>query len=111
MSPHRLNLITRVRNLERIGHVSELAIRHGFGYLFERHNLWDLVPGRRRAALPPASGQRGRHLRELLEELGPTYVKFGQLVSTRADVVPRTSSRNSSSCRTTRGPFLFETAG
>ncbi len=31
---------------------------------------------------------RGRHLREMLDELGPTFVKFGQLLSTRPDVVP-----------------------
>ena len=32
--------------------------------------------------------ERGRHLREMLDELGPTFVKFGQLLSTRPDVVP-----------------------
>src|SRR5436190_129263 len=31
---------------------------------------------------------RGRHLREMLDDLGPTFVKFGQLLSTRPDVVP-----------------------
>ena len=83
----RSGLLTRVRNLETIGHVSEVAIRHGFGYLFERHNLWDLVPGkRRRETGVPA--HPGRHLREMLEELGPTYVKFGQMLSTRADLLP-----------------------
>lgn len=83
----RYGLLTRVRNLETVGHVSEVAIRHGFGYFFERHNLWDLVPGRKRT---PASfpAQLGRHLREMLEELGPTYVKFGQVLSTRPDLLP-----------------------
>src|SRR5438128_91088 len=35
-----------------------------------------------------ARSQRGQHLREMLDELGPTFVKFGQLLSTRPDVVP-----------------------
>ena len=30
----------------------------------------------------------GQRLREMLDELGPTFVKFGQLLSTRPDVVP-----------------------
>jgi ubiquinone biosynthesis protein len=34
------------------------------------------------------TAERGRHLREMLDELGPTFVKFGQLLSTRPDVVP-----------------------
>src|SRR5207253_6922746 len=32
--------------------------------------------------------QRGRALREALDELGPTFVKFGQLLPTRPDVLP-----------------------
>ena len=80
-------IMSRIRNLERIRQIAEVAVRHGFGYFFERHNLWDLVPARGRRA-EPVPEQRGKHIREMLEELGPTFVKFGQLLSTRPDVVP-----------------------
>ena len=40
------------------------------------------------AAEQGAASARGQHLREVLDELGPTFVKFGQLLSTRPDVVP-----------------------
>ena len=81
------NLVTRARNLERIRQISEVAVRHGFGYFFERHNLWQTLRLRRRRPEPP-SAQRGKHLRQMLEELGPTFIKFGQLLSTRPDIVP-----------------------
>ena len=38
--------------------------------------------------LSRASPTRGRRLREALETLGPIFVKFGQILSTRRDLVP-----------------------
>src|SRR6188508_3473482 len=77
------------RNLGRISEIAQVAVRHGFGYFFETHRLTDLLPGRPRLGAAAASpSERGRHLREMLDELGPTFVKFGQLLSTRPDVVP-----------------------
>src|SRR3954469_7157054 len=77
------------RNLSRISEIAQVAVRHGFGYFFETHRLTDLLPGHPK--LDPAvtsPSERGRHLREMLDELGPTFVKFGQLLSTRPDIVP-----------------------
>jgi ubiquinone biosynthesis protein len=78
------------RNLGRISEIAGVAVKHGFGYFFETHRLTDLLPARLTASRlekGPAS-ERGQHLRELLDELGPTFVKFGQLLSTRPDIVP-----------------------
>ena len=38
--------------------------------------------------LRAAGGPRGKRLREALERLGPIAVKFGQVLSTRRDLVP-----------------------
>jgi ubiquinone biosynthesis protein len=76
-------------HLSRLSEIAQVAVKHGFGYFFETHKLTDLLPWH--ARVPAEEGprsQRGRHLRELLDELGPTFVKFGQLLSTRPDVVP-----------------------
>jgi ubiquinone biosynthesis protein len=73
----------RRQNLARLGEIAQVAARHGFGYVFGRApggSGEDAVAG------PP--GTRGKRLRAMLDELGPTFVKFGQLLSTRPDLVP-----------------------
>jgi ubiquinone biosynthesis protein len=76
------------RNLGRLSEIAQVAVRHGFGYFFETHRLTDLLPGRTRVTPDGSPSERGQHLREMLDELGPTFVKFGQLLSTRPDIVP-----------------------
>jgi ubiquinone biosynthesis protein len=67
------------RNLGRLSEIAQVAVRHGFGYALD---------GRRGEQANGEGTARGRHLREMLDELGPTFVKFGQLLSTRPDIVP-----------------------
>jgi ubiquinone biosynthesis protein len=76
------------RNIGRISEIAQVAVRHGFGYFFESHRLTDLLPFRNVKLDESPPSQRGQHLREMLDELGPTFVKFGQLLSMRPDVVP-----------------------
>ena len=70
------------RNLGRLSEIAQVAVKHGFGYVFESRRPW------RRTVVPDGASQRGAHLREMFDELGPTFVKFGQLLSMRPDVVP-----------------------
>ena len=75
------------RSFGRLSEIAQVAARHGFGYFLRRNRLDDLAPGVDGATTASGS-DRGRRLREMLDELGPTFVKFGQLLSTRPDVVP-----------------------
>jgi ubiquinone biosynthesis protein len=79
---------TATRNIGRLSEIAQVAVRHGFGYFFERHRLTDLFPWTSADGKGELPSERGRHLREMLDELGPTFVKFGQLLSTRPDIVP-----------------------
>lgn len=66
------------RSISRLSEIGRVATRHGFGYALDR----------RRGNDETQLADRGRRLREMLDELGPTFVKFGQLLSTRPDLVP-----------------------
>ena len=49
-----------------------------------RYRLYRLLPG----LAPAADPDRGERLRRALETLGPIFVKFGQVLSTRRDLLP-----------------------
>src|SRR2546423_1067820 len=103
------------RSLGRLSEIAQVMVRHGFGYFPEAHKLTDLLPGRSselRLAAASADGAsaRGQHLRDLLDELGPTFVKFGQLLSTRPDVVPPDIISELRGLQDDVRPFPFEQA-
>lgn len=85
----RLN--RRIRHYRRYRQITEAMIRHGFGYLVEQLELLPFIPIRRRLfwrGEPPKVMSLGARIRLLMESLGPTFVKLGQLLSTRTDLLP-----------------------
>jgi ubiquinone biosynthesis protein len=72
------------QNLARLGEIAQVAARHGFGYVFGRRDT-TLTSG---DGATQRGGSRGVRVREMLDELGPTFVKFGQLLATRPDIIP-----------------------
>jgi ubiquinone biosynthesis protein len=83
----RLRVVVRLLEIQRVllGHGLDDYVRATHLYRPLRF-LFFLFPGvlfgRRRA------GSRGERLRLALQELGPIFVKFGQAVSTRRDLLP-----------------------
>jgi ubiquinone biosynthesis protein len=98
-----------VRQLGRLSEIAQVAARHGFGYLFETRRP---VFGRsRRESEVEEAGEgspRGVRLRQMLDELGPTFVKFGQLLSLRPDVVPPDIVLELRGLQDQVSPFSFE---
>ena len=52
------SLVTRLRSLERMREITAVAVKHGFGYFFERHRLQTLLPLRPTQASAPARSTR-----------------------------------------------------
>src|SRR5947207_15541141 len=109
--------MSTTRSIGRLSEIAQVMVRHGFGYFLEAHKLSDLLPGRSAedrladvAAEQGATSARGQHLREVLDELGPTFVKFGQLLSTRPDVVPPDIVVELRALQDDVRPFPFEQA-
>jgi len=78
-------LLDTVRDLGRLREIAGVLARHGFGELLQRTGLGSLVSGKRAESSEPNLAVR---VRLVLEELGPSFIKLGQLLSTRADLLP-----------------------
>lgn len=81
------------KHVKRYGQIAALLVRHGRADLVRQAKLEGTLDG----ALPdaPRDGrmdgkleERAAALAEDLERLGPTYIKLGQLLSTRVDLLP-----------------------
>jgi ubiquinone biosynthesis protein len=84
----------RLRVLSRLLEIQRVLVRHGLDEIILATHL--LRPIRFAFYLSPATwfqrkraGSRGERLRLAFEELGPIFMKFGQMLSTRRDLLPR----------------------
>ncbi|NEN86405.1 ABC1 kinase family protein [Paenibacillus elgii] len=86
-----MSLGRKIRHLQRYRDIAKAFARNGLGFLVKELGLPDLLAGtriglnERREARSRSIGER---IRTFLEELGPTFVKIGQIASTRPDLLP-----------------------
>jgi ubiquinone biosynthesis protein len=95
-----VSVLKTVKNTERLAQIAAVLVKHGFGEIVSRLRLGggggaaagapQLSAGPDSAAPPvtPARGTLAIRLREVLQDLGPSFVKLGQIISTRPDVIP-----------------------
>jgi ubiquinone biosynthesis protein len=80
------------QDLNRLRQIAAAVARHGFGAYLERSHVAEAlgreaVPGAA-GPLPRADRKTAARFRQLLAELGTTFIKLGQLLSTRPDFLP-----------------------
>lgn len=100
--------MVKIRHTNRYREIVVALARHGFGYVVEEIGLLSVL------ALPvrwlrrqerEESKSLGERIRLVLEELGPTFIKLGQLSSTRSDLIPEDVIRELTKLQDSVPPF------
>ncbi len=78
------------KNLARLREISVVVARHGFGDVLDRARIFERLGIRPKAEVSEQERKKStaERFRLMLTDLGTTFVKFGQVLSTRPDLLP-----------------------
>lgn len=83
---------SNIRSIRRYWNIVRVLSKYGFDNVLEMLGLADVAAKGRRlfrsGALDLSGFSSAERMRMALEELGPTFVKLGQILSTRPDIIP-----------------------
>jgi len=116
LSIRKIGVVSRTyRNLNRYRQILAILFKYGFGDLIELLKIdqyievgLQLISKNRRDRFEKLS--RAERVRMAFEELGPTYVKLGQVLSTRPDLIPVDFTEELSKLQDKVPPFSFDAA-
>ncbi|WP_010246176.1 2-polyprenylphenol 6-hydroxylase [Acetivibrio cellulolyticus] len=103
-------VISKRVNIKRYQEIITVFAKHGFGLVIDQLGIFEYLKMRKRGTeVESVNSKRsiGERLRISLEELGPTFVKVGQILSTRADIVPHGIVEELKKLQNSVQPFSF----
>lgn len=87
-----MQLGKRYKHLQRYREIMGVLLKHGFGHILRNLGLLDFPSIKAKSVLKKEPVAEilspAQRLRLALEELGPTFIKIGQILSTRPDILP-----------------------
>jgi ubiquinone biosynthesis protein len=96
------------QDLKRYSHIASVLARHGFGELLHRLKGRYQAPWKKSVFTGEAGGLcAAERLRLAFEELGPTFIKLAQILSSRPDLLPSDFERELSKLQDSVAPFPF----
>lgn len=80
----------QLRHISRYREIARILANEGFGYLIEETDLITKIPYHDKLRPNTAANlDLGERICITLQQLGPTYIKLGQIASTRPDLLPK----------------------
>lgn len=79
----------KVNDLKRVDEVTKILLKEEAGFILDKLDLEDRIPFHQKIGLNRKTKPSPERLRETIEELGTTFIKFGQILAQRPDIVPQ----------------------
>jgi len=101
--------------INRYKEILSVFVKHGFGMIIDQIGIFDYLNIKIKKNLRKGKDQEvnvklsvGERLRLSFEELGPTFIKLGQILSTRPDILPQDIIDELAKLQDSVKPFPFE---
>lgn len=104
---------SQYNHIKRVRQIIQVFIKHGFGAIIDNIGILSYLKIKKKTLNNNVEDKVmkltvGQRLRLALEELGPTFVKLGQIISTRHDLLPKDIIEELEKLQDSVPPFPFE---